>query len=54
MTGTGGYDYGTGLFSIVADVSGDKSGSLIYSRNYGDDSISVVGEYGGETIDLQD
>ena len=54
MTGTGSYDYNTGLFSIVADVSGDKSGSLTYSRNYGDDTISVFGEYGGEEIDLKD
>jgi len=53
LTGTGGYDYGTGNFTIEAQVSGDKIGSLTYSRNYGDDIISVVGEYGGEAIDLQ-
>ena len=53
LTGTGSYDYETGLFSIVAEVSGDKPGSLTYSRNYNDGSISVTGEYGGETIDLQ-
>lgn len=53
LTGNGGYDYAAGLFNITAKVSGDKSGSLTYSHNYSDDSISVTGEYGGETIDLQ-
>jgi len=54
LTGTGSYDYGTGLFTIEADISGDKSGSLTYTSDYNDGSISVTGEYGGETIDLQD
>lgn len=54
LTGTGSYDYGTGLFSIVADVSDSKPGSLTYSRNYEDGGIFVVGEYGGEMIDLQE
>ena len=53
LTGTGSYDYDTGQFSIMADVSGDKSGTLTYSRNYNVGSISVVGEYSGQTIDLQ-
>ena len=53
LTGTGSYDYGSGGFTIDAQVSGDKSGSLTYTRNYDNGSISVTGEYGGETIDLQ-
>jgi len=53
LTGTGSYDYDERVFIIVADVSGDKSGSLTYTRNYDEGSGSVVGEYGGETIDLQ-
>ena len=54
LTGNGSYDYGAGDFTIAAQVSGDKSGSLTYTRNYDDGSVSVVGEYGGETIDLQE
>ncbi len=53
LTGTGDYDYGSGDFTIDAQVNGDKSGSLIYTRNYDNGGISVTGEYGGETIDLQ-
>jgi hypothetical protein len=53
LTGTGGYDYGNGLFTIDTQVSGDKTGALIYTRDGNDGSISVTGEYGGETIDLQ-
>lgn len=53
LSGTGGYDYGNGLFTIEAQVSGDKTGSLTYTRDGNDGSISVTGEYGGETIDLK-
>jgi hypothetical protein len=31
-------------------VSGDKSGSLTYTRDDNTGGISVTGEYGGETI----
>ena len=54
LTGNGNYNYGNGQFSLVAEVGGDRSGSLTYSRNYNDGSISVAGEYGGETIDLHE
>jgi hypothetical protein len=54
LTGSGLYDYGSGLFTIEAEVSGDKSGALSYTRDDNDGSISVTGEYGGETIDLED
>jgi pimeloyl-ACP methyl ester carboxylesterase len=53
LSGTGGYDYGTGLFTIEAQVSGDKSGALTYTYDGNDGSSSVTGEYGGEAIDLQ-
>jgi len=53
LTGIGSYDYGTGDFIIEAQVNGDKSGLLNYTRNYNDGSLSLTGEYGGETIDLQ-
>jgi hypothetical protein len=53
LNGSGGFDYGTGLFSIEAEVSGDKSGTLTYTRNARDGGITVNGEYGGETVDLQ-
>lgn len=54
LSGTGSYDYGAGLFSIEASVSGDKSGSLTYTRDDNTGGISVTGEYGGETVDLQE
>jgi len=53
LTGTGGYDYENGLFSIEAQVGGDTTGTLTYTRDAKDGSASVTGEYGGETIDLQ-
>jgi len=53
LTGSGSYDYDTGDFIIDAEVIGDKSGSLTYTRNYDKGSISVKGEYDGEVIDLQ-
>jgi pimeloyl-ACP methyl ester carboxylesterase len=52
ITGTGGFDYNTGIFSLETQVSGDKSGSLTYESNYRVGTISVTGEYGGETINL--
>jgi pimeloyl-ACP methyl ester carboxylesterase len=53
LNGSGLYDYGARLFNIDARVSGDKSGTLSYTRDDNDGSISVTGEYGGETVDLQ-
>jgi hypothetical protein len=54
LTGSGLYDYGASLFTIEAQVSGDKSGALTYTRDDNEGSLSVTGEYGGETIDLED
>jgi pimeloyl-ACP methyl ester carboxylesterase len=52
LNGTGEYDFESGLFRIQAQVSGDKSGTLTFTRN-DIDGISLNGEYGGEMIDLQ-
>lgn len=52
ITGNGGFDYDTGIFSLETQVSGEKSGSLTYEHNYRAGTISVTGEYGGETINL--
>lgn len=53
MTGSGSYDYENGLFTLEVQVSGNKSGTLTYTRNDNDGSLSVSGEYGGQTIDLK-
>ncbi len=52
ITGTGGYDSNTGLFTLEAEVSGKKSGTLTYTNDYANGKTSVTGEYGGEAIDL--
>ena len=54
LTGSGSYDYDNGLFSIEAEVSGDKSGTLTYTSDANDGTISVSGTYDGEAIDLSD
>ena len=53
LTGSGSYDYSAGKLTIQADVSGDKSGSLTYTRDANNGDISVTGEYGGKSVDLQ-
>jgi len=53
MTGTGSFDYSSGIFELDTQISGEKSGALTYTSNYRNGRISVSGEYGGETIDLQ-
>ncbi len=52
VTGTGGYDYSTGISRIEAAVSGLKDGTLTYTRNDADGTYSLQGEYGGETINI--
>ena len=54
MTGTGSSIIETGLFTIEAQVSGDKSGKLIYTQDYSNGGSSVSGEYGGKEIDLKE
>jgi len=53
MTGAGSYDYGEGLFTLEAQVSGDKTGALKYVRDDIEGAISLSGEYGGEPVNLQ-
>lgn len=53
MTGTGSFDYSSGIFKLEAQISGEKSGALTYTNNYRSGAISLSGEYGGEAIDLQ-
>jgi hypothetical protein len=52
ITGTGSFDYSARTLKLEARVGGVKSGTLTYTANYGEGSISVTGDYGGESIDL--
>ncbi len=52
LTGSGGYDYETGIMTFDTQVDGAKEGTLVYTNNFTDGAISVTGEYGGETINL--
>ncbi len=52
LTGSGSYDYDSGIMIFDTQVSGAKEGSLVYTDNFSDGTISVTGEYGGETVDL--
>jgi hypothetical protein len=52
LTGSGSYDYDTSIVTFETQVSGVKEGNLSYTDNFADGTISVTGEYGGETIDL--
>jgi len=51
LTGGGSYNSDSGLFTIEADVTGLKKGSLTYTRD-SDGAIKVVGTYGGEDVNL--
>jgi pimeloyl-ACP methyl ester carboxylesterase len=53
LDGSGVYDYGARQISFDVEVSGNKSGALTYTRDVIDDSVSLTGEYGGETINEQ-
>lgn len=52
ITGTGGYDSNSGIFTLDTEVSGRKTGTLAYTHDYSAGTSFVTGEYGGETIDL--
>ena len=54
ITGSGGYDSNTGILTFEAEVSGTKSGTLTYTHDYSNGTVSVTGEYGGENIDLSE
>jgi pimeloyl-ACP methyl ester carboxylesterase len=51
MTGEGSYDYEADLFTLDVTVQGLADGTLVYSRD-GEGTLSVTGDYAGETIDL--
>jgi len=51
LTGIGDYNYDAGRFTLTVSVSGLEPGDLVYARE-GDGTISVSGEYAGETVDL--
>ena len=53
MTGTGSFDYSSGIFRLETQVSGEKTGALTYTHDYRTGELAVTGEYGGESIDLQ-
>jgi pimeloyl-ACP methyl ester carboxylesterase len=52
LTGSGNYEYENSVITYDTQVSGVKEGSLVYTDNLADGTLSVTGEYGGETIDL--
>jgi pimeloyl-ACP methyl ester carboxylesterase len=52
ITGSGSNDYSSGLLTFEVEVSGDKSGTLTFTRDNNDGSVSLAGEYGGEVIDM--
>jgi pimeloyl-ACP methyl ester carboxylesterase len=52
ITGTGGYDSNSGILNFEAQVTGKKKGTLTYTHDYSAKTLSVKGNYGGETIDL--
>jgi pimeloyl-ACP methyl ester carboxylesterase len=53
MTGTGEYDYDSGVFRLDVSVAGHAEGQLVYERQ-NDGSIHVQGDFAGEAVDLSD
>ncbi|NPV57147.1 MAG: hypothetical protein HPY76_10820, partial [Anaerolineae bacterium] len=53
VSGSGGYDYGTGVFTIDATVNGLKDGVLKFVRDDSAGTYSLTGEYGGETVNME-
>jgi len=52
LTGSGSSDYDASIITFDTQVSGVKDGTLVYTHNLTDGTLSVSGQYGGETIDL--
>ena len=52
LNGTGSYNADTGVFTWELTVTGNKQGNLTYVMNYATDTVTLNGEYGGETIAL--
>lgn len=53
MTGTGSFDYSSGIFKLETQITGEKTGALTYTHYYRTGEMAVNGDYDGETIDLQ-
>jgi pimeloyl-ACP methyl ester carboxylesterase len=53
LNGAGETDYGNSVFTIRAQVSGSKNGSLTYIRDISKGIVTVVGEYDGQRLDLR-
>lgn len=51
MTGTGGYNYETGVVSFSAQIGGAKTGQLDFSYNWNNGRSTLKGEYGGKSYD---
>lgn len=54
MTGEGSYNVDTRTLTFTVDITGEKVGNLTYTMDYNTFTASVTGEYGGETIDLEE
>jgi pimeloyl-ACP methyl ester carboxylesterase len=53
LNGTGKAENGNSVFTIRAQVSGSKNGSLTYVRDIPKGVATVVGEYDGQRLDLR-
>lgn len=51
MTGTGGYNFETGVVSFSATIGGVKTGQLDFSYNWNNGRSTLQGEYGGKSYD---
>jgi pimeloyl-ACP methyl ester carboxylesterase len=52
LTGTGSYNYDESLVTLEVQISGAKTGKLVYTYDENTGSTSVTGEYDGKPIDL--
>ncbi len=51
MTGTGEYNFETGVVSFSAQISGSKTGNLDFSYDWNNGRSTLKGEYGGKSYD---
>ncbi|MBC7812829.1 MAG: alpha/beta fold hydrolase, partial [Burkholderiales bacterium] len=52
LTGTGEFDYNSGMFTMYVQASGAAEGNLTYTASEDNLALTVTGDYAGETIDL--
>ena len=52
VTGSGTFNYETGIFSMTVNITGDKRGELNYSYDYNKGMATVTGEFDGKPVDL--